>query len=133
MYAAEVRASERAIGDELFSPFVSPGWSGQAERNLRPAQWLGLLKLMAAWGAEWFYTGFFSLRAPFQPSENWCWQAMMPIYAQAVGVSQSVQLVESHRLHRAVRTANANRLCRGGAGDHIAPQSPSPMQLLVLP
>ena len=71
-------------GDELFSPFVSPGWSGQAERNLRPAQWLGLLKVMVAWGAEWFYAGFFSLRAPFQPADNWCWQAMMPAYAQAL-------------------------------------------------
>ena len=68
----------------MYSPFVAAGWSGQAERNLRPAQWLGLLKIHSVWGAEFFYTGFFSLRHPFQPSENWCWQAMMPAYAQAL-------------------------------------------------
>ena len=79
-----VRKSEIANGDLKYSPFVAAGWSGQAEKNLRPAQWLGLLKIMTAWGAEFFYTGFFSLRAPFQPPENWCWQAMMPSYAQAL-------------------------------------------------
>ena len=79
--------SERALGDELFSPFVNPGWSQQAERNVRPAQWLGLMKVLAAWGAEWFYTSFFSLRAPFQDPANWCWQAFMPVYAQASVVS----------------------------------------------
>ena len=79
-----VRHSEMRTGDLLFSPFLSAGWSQREEANLRPAQWLGLVKILAAWGAEWFYTGFFSLRAPFQPPENWCWQAMVPIYAQAL-------------------------------------------------
>jgi len=78
------RRSEIEAGDDIFTPFVASGWSGKAERNLRPAQWLGLLKIMAAWGAEWFYAGFFSLAAPFPPSQNWCWQAMMPSYAQAL-------------------------------------------------
>lgn len=40
-----VRVSEIANGDILFSPFVSAGWSGKAERNMRPAQWLGLMKV----------------------------------------------------------------------------------------
>jgi hypothetical protein len=31
-------------------------WSGKAEHNVRPAQWLGLVKIIAAWGAEWFST-----------------------------------------------------------------------------
>ena len=51
------RHSEIALEDTLYSPFVACGWSGKEERNTRPAQWLGLLKLMAAWGAEWFYAG----------------------------------------------------------------------------
>ena len=88
-----VRASERALGDELYSPFLSAGWSQQVERNVRPAQWLGVLKVMAAWGAEWFYTGFFSLRAPFPASENWCWQALAPVYAQAAVVSAAADYV----------------------------------------
>ena len=77
------------MGDDLMSPFLSAGWSQQAERNIRPAQWLGLLKVLAMWGAEWFYVGFFSLRQPFQDSANWCWQALMPIYAQALIVTQA--------------------------------------------
>lgn len=84
-----VRRSERAAGDDLFSPFLAAGWSQQVERNLRPAQWLGMLKVLAAWGAEWFYVGFFSLRAPFQDSANWCWQALTPIYAHALIVTQA--------------------------------------------
>ena len=83
-WAERGRASEIADGDILFSPFVAAGWSGKAERNVRPPQWLGLLKILSSWGAEWFYTGFFSLGAPFPPSQNWCWQAMMPVYAQAM-------------------------------------------------
>jgi hypothetical protein len=72
------------------SPFVAAGWSGKQEENVRPAQWLGLLKIHAAWGAEWFYAGFFSTSAAvdshhhFQDSRGWCWQGMMPSYAQAL-------------------------------------------------
>eukprot|EP01043_Picozoa_sp_COSAG02_P051126 COSAG02_NODE_5344_length_4414_cov_5.903824_1_plen_998_part_00 len=82
------RQSELAEGDFLFSPFVAAGWSGKAEKNTRPPQWLGLLKLLAAWGAEWFYAGFFNVHVDshgqMPPSSEWCWQGMMPSYAQAV-------------------------------------------------
>ena len=81
------RQSELQSGDALFSPYVAAGWSGKAEYNTRPAQWLGLLKIVAAWGAEWFYTGFFNVHedshARMPPSSQWCWQGMAPSYAQA--------------------------------------------------
>ena len=81
------RQSELEQGDRLFSPFMAAGWSGKAEHNTRPAQWLGLLKLVAAWGAEWFYAGFFNVHEDFHGrmpgSSQWCWQGMMPAYAQA--------------------------------------------------
>ena len=81
------RQSELQQGDTLFSPFMAAGWSGKAEHNTRPAQWLGLLKLVAAWGAEWFYAGFFNVHEDYHarmpPSSQWCWQGMMPAYAQA--------------------------------------------------
>jgi hypothetical protein len=86
-----VRRSEMALGDVLFSPFLSAGWNQQAERNIRPAQWLGIVKILAIWGAEWWYVGFFSLRAPFQDSANWCWQALVPMYAQALIVTQAAE------------------------------------------
>ena len=50
------RPSELANGDPLYSPFVAAGWSVGAENNIRPAQWLGLLKILAVWGAEFYYT-----------------------------------------------------------------------------
>lgn len=81
------RPTAESLGDHLFSPFVAAGWSIQSERNIRPAQWLGMLKLIAIWGAEFYYAGFFSLGVPFSPSQNWCYQAAMPAYAQAISSS----------------------------------------------
>jgi hypothetical protein len=46
------RPAAQSLGDDLFSPFVAAGWSVEAERNIRPAQWLGMLKLVGIWGAE---------------------------------------------------------------------------------
>jgi hypothetical protein len=68
--------SQISAGDTLFSPFVSPGWSYKEEKNCRPAQYLGLLKCMAAMGAEYFYNGFFSTQRPFPRSQNWAWVAV---------------------------------------------------------
>lgn len=79
----ESRHTELQLGDKFFSPFVSAGWDPNEENNIRPAQWLGLLKVMGNFGAEFFYTGFFSLNSPFPDSRNWVWQASTPSYAQA--------------------------------------------------
>ena len=46
-----MRPSEIADGDDLFSPFVAAGWSIATEANFRPAQWLGMLKILGVWGA----------------------------------------------------------------------------------
>ena len=81
-----VLPSQLASNDSIFTPFVSPGWNAAEEKNVRPAQFLGLLKMIAAAGAEWFYTGFFSPAddGQFARSQNWCWVAAMPPYAQAI-------------------------------------------------
>jgi hypothetical protein len=47
--------SQISAGDPVYSPFVSAGWSAAEEKNVRPAQYLGLLKCAAATGAEYFY------------------------------------------------------------------------------
>ena len=96
------RPSEIKAGDELFSPFVAAGWKSAVERNMRPAQWLGFLKLMTALGAEYVETGFFS---PLQFSakvknvqlpQNYVWQAAAPAYAQATLSLWSDLLFEGH-------------------------------------
>lgn len=80
----ESRDLEIKAGDNLFSPFVAAGWSHNEEENIRPGQWLGLLKVLALFGVEFFYTGYFTLSEPFQLPENWIWQAAMPSYVQAL-------------------------------------------------
>jgi len=54
------RTTEIALGDQLFSPFVAAGWDSIEANNIRPAQWLGLLKILGAMGAEYYYSGFFN-------------------------------------------------------------------------
>jgi len=77
------RRTEIALGDNLFSPFVAAGWDSVEVNNIRPAQWLGLLKILGAMGAEYYYTGFFNTSKSVAKPENYIWQAVMPVYAQA--------------------------------------------------
>lgn len=85
------RKVEIQAGDRLFSPFIGAGWSSNAERNVRPSHWLGLLKLLGPIGAEFYYTGFFnespanvSGKPRFADPKNYIWQAAIPAYAQAL-------------------------------------------------
>lgn len=85
------RHYEIQAGDNLYSPFISAGWNEDEERNIRPGQWLGLLKCMSMLGAEYYFAGFFneasSYNAPNPPPakpEGYVWQAVIPSYAQAV-------------------------------------------------
>ncbi len=83
-WVVDSRYYELALGDRLWSPFVAAGWDANEENNIRPAQWLGLLKALGMTGAEFYYAGFFSGSAPFPDSRNWVWQASIPSYAQAI-------------------------------------------------
>ncbi len=83
-WVVESRHVEIPLGDKLYSPPVSPGWDIDEEKNVRPAQWLGMLKAISMTGAEFFYTAYFNLTTPFPDSRNWAWQVVMPSYAQAV-------------------------------------------------
>lgn len=85
------RASELAEGDKLFSPYIAAGWNGDEERNIRPAQWLGLMKALAGLGAEFYYTGYFNEASSYNPPNpapsnpaGYAWQAVVPTYAQAI-------------------------------------------------
>jgi hypothetical protein len=78
------RKTEIKSGDRLFSPFVAAGWANNPEQDIRPGQWLGLLKCLAVVGAEFYYVAYFNLKTPFTKPENYVWQATMPAYAQAI-------------------------------------------------
>ena len=49
-------------------------------------------------GAEWFYAGFFNVNEDshgrMPPSSQWCWQGMMPSYAQATFTQAAPLLYE---------------------------------------
>ena len=81
---ADCKYFELQAGDSLMSPFVCAGWNIDETKNLRPAQYLATLKILSAWGSEFFYSGYFSLSAPFPDPKNWGWQAVMPVYAQGI-------------------------------------------------
>lgn len=82
------RKKEILAGDRLFSPFIGAGWSIDPEENIRPSQWLALLKNLGVTGAEFYYTGFFNVsdgkKKAFPKPQNYIWQAAMPAYAQAI-------------------------------------------------
>lgn len=89
---ADGRKREIELGDKLFAPFVSAGWAAE-ENNIRPAQWLALLKSMVMLGADFFHVGFFNITGskgwpngigPYDP-RGYIYQAAMPTYAQAIG------------------------------------------------
>ena len=89
---ARGRQKEIAMGDKRFSPFVAAGWVNE-DQNIRPAQWLALLKSMVMLGADFFYVGYFNVTGaggkwpngvgPNDPS-GYVYQAAMPAYAQAI-------------------------------------------------
>lgn len=88
---ANGRRKEIQLGDSLFAPFVSAGWNME-EKNIRPAQWLALLKAMAMLGAEFFHVGYFNVTGktgwpngagPNDP-RGYIYQAAMPAYVQAL-------------------------------------------------
>lgn len=83
-WMVESRVHEIALGDKLCSPFVAAGWDRVDSLNIRPAQWLGLLKVFSAAGAEFYYASFFNITTPKQDSKLWMYQAAMPSYAQAI-------------------------------------------------
>jgi hypothetical protein len=78
------RRVEIKSGDRFFSPFIAAGWANDPEKDIRPGQWLGLLKCLSVVGAEFYYVAYFNLKAPFSKPENYVWQAAIPAYAQAV-------------------------------------------------
>lgn len=59
-YASYSLNTQRNVGDEFYSPFISPGWNINTTKNITPGQWLGLLKNYANTGAEYFYVGYFN-------------------------------------------------------------------------
>lgn len=80
---AELSLSNPTRNNKLFSPFVTAGWSRQTD-NMRPTQFLGMMKLLSVYGAEFFYLGYFNINQPFADPRRWAWQTIMPTYAQAV-------------------------------------------------
>ena len=83
----DARQKELVVTEDTRSaPFVCAGFSHDPRGNIRPGQWLGMLKVMSAAGAEYFNTGYFIPlgynQNNWQNPEHWAWQSAMPGYAQ---------------------------------------------------
>ncbi len=90
-WIVDSRYYELQAGDNLFSPFLAAGWDVNEENNMRPAQFLGLVKCLNMIGAEFFYAGYFNEQGNYGGSNpppgnpaNYAWQAAIPSYAQAL-------------------------------------------------
>ena len=81
---------ENNVLSKYSTPFVGAGWNVNEENNLRPAQWLGLLKVIGMMGARSYYAGYFNEQSSYVPPnpapadpKGYIWQAAMPSYAQS--------------------------------------------------
>ncbi|MEP7171564.1 MAG: hypothetical protein ABI855_19490, partial [Bacteroidota bacterium] len=90
-WVTQSRYFELQVSDKLFSPFVAAGWDANPEVDVRPAQWLGLMKIMGMYGSEFYYPSYFNDAASYNPPNppphnpsGYAWQSVMPIYAQGV-------------------------------------------------
>lgn len=97
-WIAEGRQVELKHGDNLFSPYVCAGWSKDQKEDIRPGQWLGLLKCLAGAGAEFYYVGYFNLSVPYTDPRQYVWQAAMASYAQGITSRYETELRNSHLL-----------------------------------
>jgi hypothetical protein len=102
---AEGRKKEIELGVKLFAPFISAGWNVE-EKNIRPGQWLGLLKAMVMMGADFFHVGYFNTTAgggwPNKKGPNdprgYMYQVALPGYAQAIASQVYPFLLEGELL-----------------------------------
>ena len=90
-WIVDSRYNELQVGDNLFSPFVAAGWDVDETKNMRPGQFLGLLKCLNMIGAEFFYTGYFNEAGNYNPPNpppgnpaGYAWQTAAPSYAQGI-------------------------------------------------
>jgi hypothetical protein len=87
----KARLTELPFGDNKFAPYVAAGWDRvYAEVDIRPAQWLGLMKIVGMMGVDFYHSSHFkdapSYGTGFYPPnpKGYIWQAATPTYAQAI-------------------------------------------------
>ncbi len=112
----ESRAAEIASGDAHFWPLVASGWAFHEERNMRPAQWLAILKSLSVAGADTTLPAFFvipgcgggfggatdcdcggdsaCLANVVQNRAAYAWQTVAPSYAQGVASRYDALLLD---------------------------------------
>lgn len=83
-----------ASGDSLYSPFIAAGWEANFELDVRPAQYLGMLKTLSAYGVDFFYSGYWDESNNIS-SKSWCWQFQIPSYAQAINSKLDTLFIRS--------------------------------------
>lgn len=116
----DARQAEIDAGSPWAMPYVAPGWAYMEEKNIRPPQWLGMLKVMGVAGALTYVPGFFIIPRERGGSCSWgvcndlvcadgdvectqqtiqnpnhhAWQHLIPSYAQGI-VSRGEDILRS--------------------------------------
>ena len=76
--------AELATGNKTSTPYPSPGWNGQVEKNMQPSNFAGMLGIYIVEGATFFYPAFFTIGGTgIQDPKSYCYIPAMCAYAQA--------------------------------------------------
>ncbi len=124
---AEGRKTEIDLGVKKFAPFISPGW-GLEENNIRPSQWLGLLKSMLMLGADFYHVGYFNITnskgkwtngiGPNDPA-GYAYQIAIPAYVQEL-LPYTNEFIEKGKLIKGDYTERGRDFrLRGTAENHL--------------
>ncbi|HMR45744.1 MAG TPA: T9SS type A sorting domain-containing protein [Bacteroidia bacterium] len=95
LWLTRSKKEELNNGDYINAPFVAPGWAHNEEDNLRPGQWLGLLKAVSVLGSDFFHV--FALPDVVEP-KGYVWQAATPAYAHAIADRFADLIIDGHLL-----------------------------------
>lgn len=70
-------------GYKFSTPFVSPGWNSQIEKNMQPAQFSGMVGIELVMGAKWFYPSYFTTGGNVQNPAGYCYIPRLIALVQA--------------------------------------------------
>ena len=82
-YSMIARSVELGLGDKWFCPFITTGFDGNEEGNMRPGRWLGLMKALSGTGAEFYHNFFYTGKNVSNPA-NYIWNGTTASYAQGI-------------------------------------------------
>jgi hypothetical protein len=77
------KIQELKDGCPLNTPYICFGWDKREENNIRPAQALGLAKILKVAGSSYFFSAYFTIGSSgIQDPRGYVWQQAVPAYVE---------------------------------------------------